>query len=324
MAIALDSDASLSSRASGAFAMIVFGGMPFFFIGSFILNPQKAIERSNAKWEEPNSVFRSDLVTVRAILKHPIFVAPFILSLILIGSFAIFELGTGTVRSLTVQVLSGVPQVLVYSYLLSFIGCSLYVLGYLTLGEIFQRKMRTHRHNIFTDLVIDYYYAIPYIAILSVLWIVFIFTSGRKENETRLESIASSLRSFSIYALLITMKYLTFSSLAMIALNDRRNHSFKEASEFMLKHSQGIVNVWIGSGYYLMFIFIGLFFSSMLSSAVPEWVPLDSDVIFPIFLFFTALYFFVHLMFEQIRFLIFFLSVDFDQTKVEKLGFGKL
>jgi hypothetical protein len=146
---------------------------------------------------------------------------------------------------------------LVYPYALSFICVSFFILGYLSLGEVLQRRLSSAPKPFIVDLVIDYVYALPFIAILSLLWCVFLFLNKKKDHDLT-SSLITTFQDMSLYLMMIAVKYYTYVNLAIIAYEDEyKIMPLKESFEFMKKHKEGFLVTLKRSGLFLAFCLIG-------------------------------------------------------------------
>lgn len=249
--------------------------------------------------------FNNDLNTLKLLSQDPVLALPFVVSIIFISLFLYWEFSTKTLLGIEGAFLvDGWKGWLLYVFVLSFVCTSLFIMGYLILAEIMQRRQQKARHYMLVDMVINYFYAIPFIIILSIFFIIFVFI-GNKENQSTPSSIGDAFRSFSVYALLIVLKYYTYINLAIIACEDHHQSiPFRTSFEFFDKERKSLFFIWCQSG--LVFVFA----SALIFVSIP-WIEFfGGSSMWTLIAYIIALFLWIlwGLMVEQISFLRYFLE----------------
>jgi hypothetical protein len=322
--IANDTDSPMVAYIIGAISIIFFGGSFIFFFIKLILNPEKFWQKQIAgqKQVEANPYLRNlihaeeqDIRIIKLLKKNPILIFPYFASIILIVLFLIIEFKNFYILDILKFLPFGLFNLIIYPFALSFICFSFYILGYLTLGEILQRKLSVPRRNILIDLIIDYIYAIPFIIILSFLWIIFIFIKD-KEDRNIPSSVMTALKRFSLYALPVIFKYYTYINLAMIAFEDRKTYSFKESFNFFVRERAQILGIWFRAGIIAAIPFL---LTAILMMWNYKFHFIDEKIPAAIGGIFLLLYFLFGLLSEQISFLLYFVATRHKECNVNQL-----
>ena len=142
---------------------------------------------------------------------------PFILSILLIIGFTLYVFKSNFFTTLSSS-LPNMPlplNLLSRFYIYSFICMTIYMLGYLVTGEILQRMFHKAKRNFLLDMIFNYLVAIPFLLILTLLWVIFALSADKKRDQSPSIRIWQSLRSLSLYALFVGFKYYTYINFIM-------------------------------------------------------------------------------------------------------------
>lgn len=267
-------------------------------------------------WYKLAHPFEQDINFLKLLKKNFIFALPFILSSIAIILFLFFEFKSFFVLTI-LKNLNIRFWFILYIYLLTFICFSFFILGYLALGEILQKRLFKIRKNFLIDMSINYIYAIPFIAILSLVWIIFVFSSDEEDHHYIPLSITDALRSLSLYAIFVVLKYYTYINLAIIAVEDKyiKIH-FRESFEFLRNEKENLFFIWFRSGA----IPAVLFFITLWLYMWGKVLNLINPIIF-IILFIGSFLLMIlwSLLSEQISFLLHFIKTRHKEINIDKL-----
>ena len=292
------------------------GGYALFCLFRLIINPKSQSNINKGPFAYPE---KQDIKIVNLLKKNPILGLPYLLSIVLIVLFLFIEFENYFVLRfldfIKISSFGALLHIVVWFFVLSFICFSFYILGYLLLGEILQRKLSVSKKNIFIDLIVNFIYAIPFIIILSFLWAIFIFVKD-KENRNMPTSIASAIKSFSLYALLIMFKYYTYINLAIIVFGDRKRCSLRDSFIFFKKERIQLLSIYFKSGFIFGAIFL---FMSILALWNEKFHIIDETIPWAISGISFILFFLFGLLSEQISFLFYFIKIKHQECDLNKL-----
>lgn len=337
--IAPQSDNPAEAYVIGVFTLIFFGGALIYGFIKLFRNPTEFWKKQK-EWQEKvnkspylsqvTKPWEQDIKVFKILKKNFLLGIPYLISLFLIVAFLIFEFKHFFILSLVknlikpffilhlikTPIFGTIGLIFFYPYVLSFICFSFYVLGYLVLGELLQRKLSLAKRNILVDLGIDYIRAIPFTAILSLVWIIFLFTKD-KEDRNLPTSFLNALRRFSLYGLFIIIKYYTYINLAIIAFEDKRiTISFRESFDFFRKERINMLLIWVKSGFIFGIAFL---ISSILMMWNEKFNFMDRKILMipSGFLFLFAIIF--GLFSEQLSFLLYFIKTRHKECNLGEL-----
>lgn len=193
-----------------------------------------------------SSFFAEDIRLLSFIRKMPSIIWPFILFLMATVSFLIVEIKYLFVFKLF---LSGpIWMIVVYFYFLVFMVISFFMLSYMAVGEILQRKFSKAKHHFAIDMLLDYIVAIPFIALFSFVFILFLF----RKREKRENLVLYYTKTIGWFAGIIALKYFIYLNLAMIAFEDRFKWvNVKEALQLLKQEAGAFYKIFINSGLIL-------------------------------------------------------------------------
>ena len=324
--IAKDSDDPIGGYFAGIIGLAFWGGALVYYLIKLFTDKefwekqkkgQKQIESSPHLYKLTHP-YEQDINVLKILRRNFSFAIPYIISIFCIILFLIFEFRSFFILDIIKNLKLGLGLwiILIYLYLLSFICFSFFILGYLALGEILQRHFSRARSNFVVDMVINYIYAIPFIAILSLVWIIFLFLKDDKNKDIP-SSFMNALRRFSLYGLLIILKYYTYINLAIIAFEDRhRNIPFRESFQYLKNERGNLFFIWFRSG-----AIIGIPF--LIGAGLVAWNQkfnfIDSRIPFAIFGISFVLFFLWGLLSEQLSFLLYFIQSRHKECKIENL-----
>lgn len=246
--------------------------------------------------------YNQDFFFLKFIRKHPAYIIPFFLSLLLIVLYFLNEIFFHTVYNLFKFDL--VINIILYVYLNIFITISIYMLGYLTIGEIFQRKYSKPKRLFIVDIIIDYICAIPFIIILTLFFLIFLLLSqtGKKSKEG---SFNINLQSFSVYLIFLISKYFTYLNLASIAYEDERFiTSIKKTVTIFKENIKDIVMIFAKNGM----IFLYPIFISLLLFVWSPSLKINTDFLLMFIGFLFGIFFLYRMFSEQIILLIYYVN----------------
>ncbi|MFW6015540.1 MAG: hypothetical protein ACOCRK_03820 [bacterium] len=319
--VANDSDSPIILHITGLFSIVFFGGVLVYLLIDLIINPKKFWKKQIRRQKEVEAIpylrniihqEEQDIKIIKLLKKEPSLGIPYFTSIILIVLFLIIELKNFYILDI---LQFGTFNIGIYFFTLSFICFSFYIVGYLTLGEMLQRKISVPKRSIFIDLILDYIYSIPFIIIISSVWVIFIFIKD-KNNRNIPSSIITGLKRFSVYSLLIIFKYYTYINLAMITFKDKKTYSFKDSFNFFIKERAQILKIWFRSGIIVAIPFL---VSAVLIMWNSKFHFIDKKIPIIIGGIFLLLYFLFGLLSEQISFLLYFISTRHKGQDINKL-----
>lgn len=280
----------------GAVASIL---LIIFYLVSLIKDPQTFMKK-NA--ENFFNNFRQDFFFLKFCVKHPLYIIPYIFSLLFIAVFFINEIVNKTVWGLLP--FDGIANIILYVYACLFITISIYMCGYLFIGEVFQRKYSKPKRLFIIDLVIDYIFAVPFIIILTIFFLLFLLLSqsGKKKKDG---GVDFNFRSFPVYIVCLIAKYFTYLNLASIAYEDERFiTSIKKTFNFFKENAKDLLLIFAKNGMIFLYpVFIGL------NLFVWDFVfMIDPNIIYLIIGAIFGMFFLYRLFSEQIILLIFYVT----------------
>ncbi len=302
----------------GILGLIISGGVFLYFLIKLITDKNYFKERykvirENSYLNNFAHPFKQDIDVMKIIKKNISFIIPFIISVFLIVIFLIFEFRSFFILSLIKNLKFGFWIYPIYFYILSFICFSFYILGYLSLGEILQRRFLKVNKNFIFDMIINYVYSIPFIAILSLIWVILLFIKDEKSKNIP-SSFLNAIKLLSIYGLFIILKYYTYTNLAIIALEDKyKGIPFKESFQYLKKERTNLFFIWFRSGALVAFpflIIIGLGLWNL------KFQFMNTLVLSMLFFSSLVLFFFWGLLSEQLSFLFYFLKSRHKDIKL--------
>ena len=162
----------------------------------------------------------------------------------------------------------------------SFICCSIFVLGYITLGYILRRKYLNVSESI-TVIFKRYFKLFWFVILLSITWILMLllFFSSKKKNALAEISQNASL------GILSAFKMFIYINIVRVSLGDEKS-GFKDTYEFAKKDIYQLLRVWWGSGLLVGGVWIfGIMFLAIGSKLgiIPDTEAVN-NIIAPIFL----------------------------------------
>jgi len=142
---------------------------------------------------------------------------------------------------------SGWP-ILIGLYALSFACCSFQSLGFFASAELLQRKLLNKPRNFFWDMIINFVFAIPFIAIQALLWVIMILALLRDEDDDekipRIEKFTFNMIQTvfvaGLYAFIVGFQCFMAFNMAGIAMHEKRRYSLREATARLRKEGKGI------------------------------------------------------------------------------------
>lgn len=307
---------------AGLLSIVFFGFCGITLTYQLLKRPQQAY-RAREKllthpiWGNLAYPIEQDLSVISFIKTRPVFLVPFLISTLLIFAFWVFEFGTFIIADRIERIfdfyLLGVS---LYVYTLSFISFSIYILGYLATGELLQRAVSKAKRGFMADLLIGYLTAIPFVAVLSLLWIILLFISDEQRRRP-LPSKVSGLVQTVWYMLFVGFKYYTYINLAMISFGDAQlRPSMGSAYEFFKKERANLFWIWFRSGLLVAMAFFFGFSIFMLNEkfhfmneAIAVLIGLLSLIV-PIFF---------GLFSEQISFLLYYIKTRHPEVDLRSL-----
>ena len=289
-----------------------------------IVSPEKQMAEIDSKMKTTEKFIsnqsQNDLSVIKVIRQMPSLVVPYILFIILTAAFLISEFKLDIISSRLTGLSDSFWIFLLYLFIIFFVVFSLYTISYIWLGEIVQRKFLKHKNNIILETIIGYIYSIPFVILLSALWVIIVATK-EKRRENDIADLAGRLSSgvtrLSLYLLTIVLKYYMFINLSMIALEDKKRYSWSESKQFIVEHKRELFLIWFRSGFMIS-MFIVFCVALIGLSAI-----IGSEILFAIGMlsFVLALFFAVTfgLYSEQLSFLLYFMRVRHNIDPLEQL-----
>lgn len=114
----------------------------------------------------------------------------------------------------------GYISIFLIFFLYWFVILSIILMPFLILAEIYQKRIKNTKSNIISQVIIDYIYSIPYLAIWSILWAIFIIVTwlqGKEKDKVKIISQWSW-----IFLFIKAYSFWLYYSLASIAYDDKR------------------------------------------------------------------------------------------------------
>lgn len=311
---------------------VLFGVLSFLAIIKLILdrfrNPQKFIETRQKGIEGSLGflrwIYMQDLGAIYVASKKLVLVLPFTTSIFLIGIFTIYAFRSNFFSQVESLLLSNFPpylQLIGLMYVYSFICISIYMLGYLLTGEILQRMFGQAKRHIIIEMVWNYIYAIPFLLILSLLWVIFALFTSRDKVQNMSIRIWHSLKNLSLYALYEGFKYYAYINLAKISFSDRAMSVYsKESRSLFSKNKIQLLKIYFRAGAIMsLFLIIGLiFFSWNIKFHFLEF--LDQNTKVGIYLWFVVSTLLMKLFSEQLAILFYYVKTYHPEDSFEKIG----
>lgn len=249
-------------------------------------------------------------ITILKILKQkPILALPYSTSLILIAVFFIFEFKAHFVSNIITSTFhlqySSWYAFLLYIYILLFILFSFSFLSYLSTAELMKRISGGKGGFFIFNVIKNYIYAIPFILIYSILWLVFfiLHSSREKENERFPNKIISTLKDLSLYMFITMIRYFIFINLAS-KIFENKGFSFKDSVNFLIERKTKFFFIFIDSGVIFL-IPLGIMLLSIFF-VFPFSQSLMHNLITPLLIVFFVSWILFRKFSEQIAILILF------------------
>lgn len=177
---------------------------------------------------------------------------PFILSFMVIFIFAVFSFKSNfftaieSILPLTIPL--GLKFVIIF-YTFSLICMSIYMIGYLITGEVLQRMFKLQKRNFILDMILNFLYSLPFLLILTFLWVIFALLANRDNNRSMSIRFWHSLQNFSLYALFEGFKYYTYINLARFSFSDIHTHVYSsESRKLFTENKASFLKIFIRSG----------------------------------------------------------------------------
>lgn len=302
-------------------------GLVVMIIKNLILfqkNPQKSREFVEKHNQAIHNHFIQDYSALYIAWKKIILLIPFLSSLILIGIFVFLTFKFNLLSAFHTVFPESLPLYLRFLgslYIFNFTCMTIYMTGYFVTGEMLQRMFGMAKRNILIDILFDYFYAIPFFLILTLLWVIFVLLGGKRQNEGASIRIWPSLRSFSLYALFKGFQYYTYINLARISFSDIGvNVNSKEAKSLFAENKKQLLRIFLRAGAYLgLALFFGI--------AIVGWNSvlgflrfLDSVNYFPLVAFVLFFLFLIALFSEQLAILFYYIKSYHPSCSFEKIG----
>lgn len=319
---------------NGYVLFVISVGLSIMFVFSIVavvknlISPQKKSLRVLKLADNYNRIIHSHLIQDYSALyvarEKVVLLIPFIASLVGIGVFVFLTFKLSLLLSFSFIFPETTPFYLRFLgvlYIFNFICMSIYMTGYFVTGEILQRMFGMAKRNILIDVVFNYFYAIPFLLILTFLWVFFVLVGPRKENESISLEIWPSLRSLSLYALFRGFQYYTYINLAKISFGDVGvNVLSKEARSLFIENKNQLLRIFVRAG-----AFFGL--AIIIASAILGWNSvlgflrfLESDNYLPVVTIFLFLLFLLALFSEQLAILFYYIKSYRPNCSFEKIG----
>jgi hypothetical protein len=322
--ITKDSDNPIGGYVVGFLSIAFFGGCLIFYLIN-LFTSKKFWEKQKKRQKQINGnpylyklthPYKQDINSLKVLKNNFSLALPYVISIISIIIFLVFEFKTFYLFEAIKNLHFGSWIILIYPYLLSFICFSFFILGYLALGELLKRYFHRTKKNFIVSMAINYIYAIPFIAILSLVWLIFLFIKDDK-NKSIPSSFMNALRKLSFYGLLIMLKYYTSINLAIIAFEDRnRCIPLRESFQYLNSERENLFFIWFRSGAIMGIPFL-------ISAGLVAWNEkfnfMDNQILFAIAGISFVLLFLWGLLSEQLSFLLYFIQSRHKECNIESL-----
>ena len=234
----------------GLVVLIFFGFLLIYFLFIQKKAQIEEIEKKVGSVKIIRGIYHAeeqDLTVMNIIKKSPTIVIPYILFIIVSFSLIIIEFQKFIILNFLKEILSvsylSWFQAMLYFYIISLIIFSFYVLSYLTIAQLIKKRFLHKEEPFIPNLIINFILAIPFVLILSFLWVLFFFTPKRK-----------GFRKFFLFLFLIVFKYYTYINLANIVF--KRKKSFIETYNYFKDEKSDLFLTEIRGGFIAMIIFL--------------------------------------------------------------------
>lgn len=306
-------------------------GAAFFFWGIVKItierftDPQKfAREQPQRYWkmiEGFHFMFIQDVTAIYIASKKLTLLLPFIASIFAIGVFTVFVLKANLISTILSIFPSNTPFFVTFFslfYVYSFICMSIYMLGYLLTGEVLQRMFKKAKKNLLSDMAFDYVIALPFLLILTLLWVIFALTATRRREASLSITIWNSLKNLSFYALFEGFKYYTYINLARISFSDKAVgvHS-KEARTLFSKNKIQLLKIFIRRGALLG---IPLVIWMIVVSWNNKFLFLDQSIVSSIGIWLVVSMLLLMLFSEQLAILFYYVKTYYPENSFKQIG----
>lgn len=264
-------------------------------------------------------LYSQDIIVVSAANKKPILILPFIVSLFLIVAVTIYIFRSKQLfEFITSFNLPFILELLIFLYTLSFIWISIYMVGYLITGEILQRMLSHAKRGFFVDMVINFFYAIPFIIILSLIWTILALVSSKNRPTSLSIDIGRALRSLTFVALYEAFKYYTYINLARFAFSDAYTGvASYEARELFNQSRRDLWQIFLRAGVLL---FYPVFISMTLSFWNIRFHFMNEDILLIVFAVTLGLFMLLRLFSEQLATLFYYIKTHHPEVSFNKIG----
>lgn len=315
----------------GYLVFVIFAGSSIVVVAMIIkglIRFQKDPLRARELLEKYNRNIHRHFIQDYTVLyvagKKFVLVLPFLVSLVAIGIFTFLTFKLNFLSSFFSIFPENTPFYLRFLgafYIFNFICMTIYMTGYFITGEILQRMFGMAKRNILIDVLFNYFYAIPFFLILTLLWVIFALSADRKDNESVSLRILFSLRSLSLYALFKGFQYYTFINLARISFSDIGvNVQSKEARSLFTGNRRQLLRIFFRAGTYLGLAMIFVVAIIGWNSVLGFLRFLDSSYYFPLVATVLFFFFLVALFSEQLAILFYYIKSYHPSCSFEKIG----
>jgi hypothetical protein len=211
----------------------------------------KAVSVSLNAWNVDIEVFKIIFTKFQLFL-------PFLLSIVVIFALIIIPLATGSFGRMLAYFYQNNfnPYIFfpIIIWVLSFVCCSVFVLGYISLGYVLRNKYLNVSESI-SLVFVRYFKLFGFVLLLSFTWfiIILLYGSGKKEKSSGLvvKSIVPEI--FRVFKLFVYM------NIVRVSLGDEKS-SFKGTYGLIKENTYQMLRVWFGSGLLVS----GVFFIAVL------------------------------------------------------------
>lgn len=247
-------------------------GYIWIFI-KYIRSPKKFIEQQRATeqvWSNDplgkvllvglNS-WNVDIQVFKIIFRRFSLFLPFIFSIIVILAVILTPLLTGfdgkILRFFYQNQVNPYVFLPIVFFAYSFICCSIYIFGYLTLGYVLRKKYLNINESHFV-LVNRFFRLFGFVILLSFAWAIIVFFGSSKKKKSGVGSVVETAG----HGLFDMFKFFVYMNIVRVALGDEKS-GFRETYEFIKKDIYQMLRVWFGSGLLvgsaLFLLLLGLF-----------------------------------------------------------------
>jgi hypothetical protein len=182
---------------------------------------------------------------------------PFLLSIIVIFALIFIPLATGSFgRMLAYFYQNNIHPYIFFPIIIaiySFVCCSVFVLGYTSLGYVLRKKYLSINESL--SLIIGRYFKLfGFVLLLSFTWflVILLYGSGKKEKNSGLVAKSIVPEIFRVFKLFVYM------NIVRVSLGDEKS-SFKGTYGLIKENIYQMLRVWFGSGLLVSgVLFMGL------------------------------------------------------------------